>query len=202
MLKVGITGGIGSGKSTVCILFELLGIPVFYADEAARTLMDTDPALQATIVSLFGEGIYNSGVLNRAALSKVVFGNPAKLAALNAVVHPASIAAAQRWFAVQKAPYAIKEAAIFFESGSQTGMDLMMGVSAPEELRIARTIKRSGMNREQVLARIGRQMNEAEKMSRCDFVVINDDLHAVLPQVLALDVQLRNKEGLLGRQAA
>ena len=191
MLKVGITGGIGSGKSTVCALFEVLGIPVFYADEAARSLMDTDPALKTSIAALFGEAIYVNGRLDRPAVSQAVFGNPEKLAALNALVHPASVAAAERWLTMQTAPYAIKEAAIFFESGTHTGMDVMIGISAPEGLRIERAMKRNGMSRDEVLARMARQMTEAEKMSRCDYIIVNDDRQAVLPQVLALDEKLR-----------
>ncbi len=196
MLKVGITGGIGSGKSTVCALFELLRIPVFYADEAARALMDTDVELKAVISALFGEGIYVSGRLDRNALSRLVFNDPAKLAALNAVVHPASVAAGARWYNAQTAPYAIKEAAIFFESGTHTGMDTMIGVSAPQELRIKRAMERSALSRKDVLARMVRQMDESEKMARCDYVIINDDATAILPQVLALDAQLRQQSTL------
>jgi dephospho-CoA kinase len=185
MLKVGITGGIGSGKSTVCALFELLGVPVFYADDAAKQVMDDDIQLKAGISGLFGADIYVNGKLDRPALSKAVFGSPDKLAALNALVHPTAINAGEAWMARQQAPYVIKEAAIFFESGSNKPMDLMIGVSAPEELRIQRAVKR-GLGREEVQARISRQMNEDEKMRRCDYVVLNDDLHAVIPQVLSL----------------
>lgn len=154
-------------------------------------LMNTDPELKASIAALFGAAIYTNGILDRVAVSKAVFGNPEKLAALNALVHPASVAATERWLAVQTAPYAIKEAAIFFESGTNTGIDVMIGVSAPRELRIKRAMMRSGMTRDEVESRMARQMDEAEKMSRCDHVIINDDVMAVLPQVLALDAQLR-----------
>jgi dephospho-CoA kinase len=186
MLKVGITGGIGSGKTTVCGLFEVLGIPVFYADDAARALMDEDVALKAAIGALFGNHIYHAGRLDRAAVSAAVFGNPEKLTALNALVHPASVAAAERWLLQQHTPYAVKEAAIFFESGTHTGMNVMIGVSAPVEVRIARAIARSGLTRAEVLARIARQMDDAEKMRRCDYVINNDGAAAVLPQVLSL----------------
>lgn len=192
MLKVGITGGIGSGKSTVCALFEVLGIPVFYADEAARSLMNEDAALRAAIAALFGEGIYANGSLDRAALSKAVFNNPEKLAALNALVHPASVAAGERWLSLQTGPYAIKEAAIFFESGTYTRMDIMVGVYAPKEMRIERAMERSALTREEVLARMARQMDEDEKMARCDYVIVNDGTKPVIPQVLKLDAQLRN----------
>jgi dephospho-CoA kinase len=192
MLKVGITGGIGSGKSTVCAFFEVLGIPVFYADDAAKQAMDDDIQLRARISELFGAGIYINGKLDRPALSKAVFGQPEKLTALNALVHPAAIAAAERWMEQQRCAYVIKEAAIFFESGSNKSMDIMIGVSAPEELRIKRATIR-GLSRENVLARISRQMNEEEKMKRCDYVILNDDRHALIPQVLHLHMLLTEK---------
>jgi dephospho-CoA kinase len=190
MLKMGITGGIGSGKTTVCHLFEVLGIPVFYADEAARALMDEDAALMAAISTLFGDHIYQSGKLDRPAVSTAVFAHPEKLAALNALVHPAAVAAADRWMHAQKTPYAIKEAAIFFESGTYIGVDVMIGVSAPVEVRIARAMSRSRLTREEVLARMARQMDDDEKMRRCDYVINNNGNTAVIPQVLALHQQL------------
>lgn len=192
MLKVGITGGIGSGKSTVCAFFELLGVPVFYADDAAKQAMDDDPELKAGISDLFGPAIYVSGKLDRPALSKAVFGNPDKLAALNALVHPAAIKAGERWMAAQQSPYVIKEAAIFFESGSNKAMDLMIGVSAPEELRIKRAVAR-GLSREDVLSRISRQMDEAEKMGLCNYIIVNDDQQALIPQVLRLHRSLTER---------
>lgn len=195
MLKAGITGGIGSGKTTVCKVFEVLGIPVFYADEAARALMDEDAGLIAAIKALFGEHIYTGGRLDRAALSATVFDSPQKLEALNALVHPASVAAAKGWLQRQTTPYAIKEAAIFFESGTYTDMDVMIGVSAPVEVRIARAMGRSGMSREAVLARMARQMDDEEKMRRCDFVIVNNGATAVLPQVLALHKTLLQRAG-------
>lgn len=195
MLKVGITGGIGAGKSTVCALFEVLGIPVLYADDAARLLMETDAALIAGIKALGGEAIYNEGRLDRKALAALVFGNAPKLAALNALVHPATIRHAAAWMTAQTAPYALKEAAIFFESGSAADMDVMIGVSAPDELRMARVMQRAALTREEVLARMAKQLPQDEKMARCDFVITNDDVQAVMPQVLALDVQLRAPVG-------
>lgn len=191
MLKVGITGGIGSGKTTVCALFEVLGVPVFYADDEARALMNTSPEIAAGITRAFGEGMYRNGQLDRAALSAAVFGKPEKLAALNAIVHPAVIAHAEAWVARQHAPYVLKEAALFFESGSHTGMDKMIGISAPKTLRLARTTARSGMSRAEAEARMAAQMDEDEKMSRCDFIILNDDVAAVIPQVLRLDETLR-----------
>lgn len=190
MLSVGITGGIGSGKSTACRIFELLGIPVFYADEAARRLMDEDPDLRAAISRLLGPDVYENDILDRKKVSASVFGDPERLQALNALVHPAARKAANDWAKRQTTPYTLKEAAIFFESGTAADMDLMIGVSAPKELRISRAMDRSGLSREQVLARMSEQMDEEEKMSRCQFVIINDDQQALIPQVLGLHQKL------------
>jgi dephospho-CoA kinase len=186
MLRVGITGGIGSGKSVVCQVFETLGIPVFYADTAARFLMEQDPELIASVTDLFGAQAYEGGKLNRKYIGAVVFGDPAKLKALNALSHPVVIRYGETWMSHQQGPYALKEAAIFFESGSNKSMDLMIGVTAPIELRIARTMERDHINREQVLERMARQMDEAEKMKLCDYVITNDDRQPIIPQVLRI----------------
>ncbi len=187
MLKVGITGGIGSGKSVVCKVFETLGIPVFNADNAARYLMENDEQLVASISSLLGNEVYNNNLLDRARVSDIIFRQPEKLQQLNALVHPATINYAAEWVARQQAPYIIKEAAIFFESGSYKEMDIIVGVYAPLELRIARTMARGGQTREKVLDIISKQMNEEEKMGRCDHVITNDDVTAITPQVLQLN---------------
>src|ERR1019366_5482359 len=186
MLKVGITGGIGSGKSVVCQVFRTLGIPVFNADDAAHYLMENDSTLVQSIQWLLGDDVYKDGKLNREKVSAVIFNDPEKLQKLNAIVHPATISYANAWIEKQQAPYIIKEAAIFFESGSFKDIDVMIGVYAPKELRIQRAMSRSGMTREQVLAIMSRQMDEDEKMKRCDHVITNDDVTPVLPQVLKL----------------
>lgn len=195
MLKVGITGGIGSGKTTVCQVFHTLGIPVFYADEAARQLMETDPVLVRHITSLFGPEAYTAGRLNRPHIASVAFQQPDKLQQLNAITHPATIQYAQNWMEKQEAPYVIKEAAIFFESGSYTDMDVMIGVYAPEQVRLQRAMKRDGATREKITARMAQQMNEEEKMKRCDYVIINDDHQAIIPQVLRLHQLLLQQAG-------
>lgn len=192
MLKVGITGGIGSGKSVVCQVFATLGIPVFNADGAARHLMEHDAALVAAIKKLLGEEVYSGDRLDRAKVSSIIYSQPEKLAQLNSLVHPATITYSQNWLAQQLAPYVIKEAAIFFESGSNKGMDVMLGVYAPVELRIERAIRRGGLSREKVQEIMAQQMDEDEKMKRCDHVIINDDRTAVLPQVLRLHAQFGN----------
>lgn len=190
MLKVGITGGIGSGKSTVCQVFKTLGIPVFFADAAAKYLMDTDEKLISSIKAIFGDDIYKNDHLDRPALSSIVFKQPELLQKLNDIVHPATIAYGNRWMASQNTPYVLKEAAIFFESGTYKDMDVMIGVYAPQELRIRRAMTRDGATREKIEARIAQQMNEDEKMAKCNYVIYNDDEHAVIPQVEQLHEQL------------
>lgn len=190
MLKVGITGGIGSGKSLVCRVFETLGIPVFYADTEAKQLMETDALLVAGIKQLFGDDIYQSGKLDRAKVSSIVFNNPVKLEQLNALVHPATIQYGKKWMERQKSPYIIKEAAVFFESGSYKDMDVMIGVSAPKDLRMLRTMQRDSIPAEKVLQRMANQMDEEEKMDRCDFVITNDGMEAIIPQVVDIHRKL------------
>lgn len=184
MLKVGITGGIGSGKSTVAKIFSGLNIPVLDADQAAKKLMENDPGLQQQIAQAFGLESYQNGRLNRPFLAKAVFNNPEQLALLNQLVHPAVIAYGNDWAAQQSAPYVLKEAALFFESGSYKDIDYMIGVSAPEALRIKRVRERNGWSVAEVKARMAGQMNEAEKMSRCDTLILNDGQHSLIKQVL------------------
>jgi dephospho-CoA kinase len=193
MLKVGVTGGIGSGKSTICQVFHTLGIPVFNADEAARWLMENDAQLIAHIKELFGESAYEGGKLNRPYIATAAFGDKQKLDALNALTHPATIAYGKRWMETQTTPYAIKEAALFFESGSNKEVDVMIGVYAPIEVRLQRAMHRDNVSREKILERMGKQMNEEEKMKRCDYVITNDETRAVIPQVLDLHELLLKK---------
>jgi dephospho-CoA kinase len=195
MLKVGITGGIGSGKSMVCQVFETLGIPVFYADRAGKYLMENDAAVIAGIKNLFGEDIYAGGILNREKIASIVFKSPDILGELNAFIHPAVIRYGTQWMESQAAPYVIKEAAIFFESGSYKEMDVMIGVYAPRKIRILRVMERDGSTQEKVLERMSQQMDEQEKIKRCDYVITNDDVQAVLPQVLHIHQQLLGRAG-------
>lgn len=187
MLKVGITGGIGSGKSTVARIFSLLGVPVYYADDAAKTIMQTDPLLIQQVKEHFGSHMYDSNnVLDRAALGKIVFNDREKLDLLNALVHPATIRHSDEWAAKQHAPYVLKEAALLFESGSFQYLDKCIGVSAPQPLRILRVMKRDNISREDVLARMYKQIDDNIKMKLCDYVIRNDEQEMVIPQVLAL----------------
>lgn len=195
MLKVGITGGIGAGKSVVCRVFTTLGIPVFDADHAAKQLMEDDADVVAAVIGLFGADIYTAKHLNREQLAAMVFNNPALLQQLNDVVHPATIAYGRKWLAAQTTPYAIKEAAIFFETGSNKDMDVMIGVFAPEELRVQRAMQRPGMTREKVLQRIARQMDDSDKMQLCDYTITNDEITAIIPQVVAIHHALLTRAG-------
>lgn len=190
MLRIGLTGGIGSGKSTVAKIFEVLGIPVYYADDAAKQIMNTDEELKLKIIKHFGAESYINNELNRAYISKKVFDNKENIEVLNSIVHPATIRDAENWMKNQKTAYAIKEAALIFESGSEKYLDYVIGVSAPESLRIARTMQRDNIFANEVKSRIGNQMNEEKKMRLCNFVIVNDEQQPLLPQVIALHKQL------------
>lgn len=189
-LKVGLTGGIGSGKSTVARLFELLNVPVYYADAASKRLYHTNKELMANLKHHFGEDIYTADQLNRSRLAELVFNNPEKLELLNRLVHPPTIKDAEDWMLRQTAPYVIKEAALLFEAGSAQGLDYVIGVYAPVHLRIKRTMDRDGVSREEVQARMNRQIDEDIKMRLCDFVITNNEQQLVIPQVLQLHQQL------------
>lgn len=194
-LRIGLTGGIGSGKSTVAGIFRTLGIPVFDADSAAKEVMQTNPDLQKAIIAKFGEAVYPNGVLDRKYLASIVFNDPFQLEKLNALVHPFTIAAAEEWASKQETPYTIKEAALFFEAGSAIGFDYMIGVYAPQHLRIKRAMDRDQVSREEVLTRMKRQIQEEIKMRLCDFVLINDEQQLLIPQVLKLHEQFLNEAG-------
>lgn len=185
-LKIGLTGGIGSGKTTVAKIFELLHVPVYYADEASKRLYHTNEKLKAAIKQNFGDDVYENDVLNKEKLAAIVFASQEKLNLLNALAHPPTIQDAIDWMQKQTAPYIIKEAALLFESGSNSGLDYVIGVYTPEELRIKRVMERDGTDEEQVRNRMNRQMNEEEKMRRCDFVIANDEKQLLIPRVIAL----------------
>ena len=190
VLKIGLTGGLGSGKSTVAKIFEVLGIPVYYADVEAKRIMNSDAKLKADVIKHFGDESYVDNQLNRSYLSSVVFDNKEKLSLLNSLVHPATIRDSKEWINRQTTPYAIKEAALIFESGSQECLDYVIGVSAPLHLRIMRAMQRDQLTREQVQQRMSKQIEEVIKMHLCDFVIYNDEVKPVIPQVLDLHKKL------------
>ncbi len=189
VLRIGLTGGIGSGKTMVAGIFKVLGIPVFDADTEAKKIMETHPDLQNEIVQQFGLAVYVDGMLNRKYLASIVFNNPDQLNILNALVHPYTIAAAEKWTIQQTTPYCVKEAALFFEAGSTQGLDYIIGVYSPKHTRIKRVMQRDHISAEEVEKRMQRQIQEEIKMRLCDFVIINDDQHLLIPQVLKLHEQ-------------
>jgi len=186
VLKIGLTGGIGSGKTTVAKIFELLNVPVYYADVVSKNLYTTDKGLMQSIKQHFGDNVYTGDQLNRSMVANIVFNDPEKLALLNSLVHPPTIKHAEEWMESQTAPYIIKEAALLFESGSAAGLHYIIGVHTPKHIRIKRVMDRDGVSREEVLARMARQVEESIKMKLCDFVIDNSDQQLVIPQVLQL----------------
>ena len=197
ILRVGITGGIGSGKSTIAKVFEVLGIPVYYADDAAKKLMNNDQNLQKQIIKYFGTESYIDGKLNRPFLAEAVFSDPKKTLLINSIIHPATIADAEKWFREQQGPYAVKEAALIFEANAEKNLDLIIGVSSTYDLRLQRVMLRDGINKEAVEKRMQNQMDENKKMESCDFVLNNNEKELLIPQVLALHKKiLQNIERL------
>lgn len=186
MLKIGLTGGIGSGKSTVAKIIEVLGIPVYYADTEAKRLMNSNEKIKESIRQHFGEATYKKEELDRKYLADIVFNNPEKLDLLNALIHPVTIKDAEEWMQRQAAPYSIKEAALLFESGAAENLDFVIGVYAPQALRIKRVMKRDNLAQDEIVKRINRQVNEEMKMKLCDFVITNNEQELLIPQVLKL----------------
>lgn len=195
MLKIGITGGIGSGKSTVAKIFATLAIPVYDADIAAKNLMNTNETVKSNIIKYFGEESYKNNMLNRSYLSSIVFKSKEKLQLLNSITHPVTIANANEWFQKEQAPYALKEAALIFESNSNQYLDYVIGVAAPEAIRIMRIMQRNNLSKEDVLKIMSRQMDEDEKMKRCDFIIDNSGKASVIQQVFKLHQQLLQMAG-------
>jgi len=192
VLSIGLTGGIGSGKTTVAHVFETLGIPVYYADTEAKRIMNEDVDLKDAIIKNFGNASYKNGELDRAYLSPIVFNDSYKLDLLNSLVHPATIGDADLWMKNQDSPYVIKEAALLFESGAAEHLDYVIGIYAPSHIRIKRVMERDGLSREDVLKRMKNQVEEEIKMKLCDFVITNDESELVVPQVLKIHEQLRH----------
>ena len=188
---IGLTGGIGSGKSVVAKIFTTLGIPVFNADEAAKHIMQTSPEMKAKLIEQFGSSIYDASGLQKEKLAAIVFNDPFQLQLLNAIVHPVTIQAAKDWAANQTSPYMIKEAALIFESAAADGLFKVIGVTAPMSLRIQRVMQRDGVSKEQVEARMQHQISDTIKMRLCDYVIENNNQQMLIPQVLELDKAIR-----------
>ena len=187
MMKVGITGGIGSGKSTVCRLFAQKGIAVYDSDAAAKRLMQEDGVLRRQLAGRFGEGTFRNGVLDRAYLAGIVFADPQALADLNALVHPVVMRDFDAWAARQEGSYDILESAILFEAGLEGCVDKTVAVLAPRELRIERTCRRDGCGADQVVRRIAAQLDDDALSARADYVVVNIFEEDLEPAVVKLD---------------
>jgi len=190
MKKIGLTGGIGAGKTYVSKIFQKMGIPIFNADEQAKKCMVEDSSLKAAVQLAFGESMYLKGVLQKDALANIVFNNTEALGKLNALVHPIVKQKFEDWCTQQSTSIVIKEAAILFESGAHLGLDAVVCVSAPENLRIERVKKRDGSSVEQIQSRMSKQMSQAEKEELADFLIVNDQVQLLLPQVLTIITEM------------
>ena len=192
MLKIGITGGIGSGKSTVCRVFSVMGIPVFEADKIARNLMDTDEEIHEKLVRLFRAAVYlPDQTVNRKYLAGIVFKDPSLLTKLNEIVHPVVRKTFFDWCERQKSPYIIHEAAILFESGFYKMMDKTITVVTSENERIHRVMKRDGITIELVKERITNQWSDEERIKLADFVIGNNDDQLIIPQIIEIDKKIK-----------
>lgn len=185
MFTVGVTGGIGSGKSTVCRAFAVLGIPVFSSDLQGKHLLQNDPEVRSRLIQEFGPGMFVQGTLDREALGARVFNDRAALERLNAIVHPAVRKVFTAWAPEQEAPYVINEAAILVETGAYKMLDHLIVVTAPEKQRIAWVMKRDGVTEEEVRARMRNQADDATRVIVANTVISNDGATMVLPQVIA-----------------
>lgn len=186
-LRVGITGGIGSGKSIVAKVFSVLGVPVFNADLIAKQILSTDSSVMARVEQSFGPEAYIDGVPNRAYLANVVFGDSTKRETLNSIIHPAVGKAFEEFCKLNSsASYVLKEAAILVETGGHEKLDVLLLVTAPEELRIQRVLNRDQTGRELVEKRIAAQLPDQEKRPFAHFEIVNDDKNPVIPKVLQI----------------
>ena len=192
MKKIGITGGIGSGKTTVCKIFEILGIPIYYADERAKELIVHNPDIKSNIIKTFGEASYlEDGSYNRAHISNIVFKDKEKLQRLNQIVHPVVYQDGIQWHNAQKnVPYTLKEAALLFEGKGYTLLDKVILVVAPLEIRLKRVMERDKMSEEAIRSRMNNQMPDAEKIKLADYIILNDGKAPLVPQILKIHDKL------------
>ena len=192
MIKVGITGGIGSGKTMVCKVFELLGISVYYSDEESKKLLDNDIKVKEQIINIFGDAIINeAGNIDRKKLSAAVFGDKEKLKLLNGIVHPAVAKHFEEWLNVHSTDkYILKEAAILFESGANKLVDEVITVTAPVSLKIQRAMQRDKIAEEQVVLRMKNQWSDEEKIKLSQFVIYNDEEQLLIPQIIKIHQSL------------
>lgn len=191
-IKIGVTGGIGSGKTTVCEIFKLLDITVFEADRVAKELMNSNVEVKNELILLFGDKIYGPDKkLNRKMLADLIFNDESLLEKVNNLVHPAVRNEFILWHQKQNSEYVVHEAAILFESGFYKMMDFTILVSAPKELRIERVVKRNKIPAELVESRINKQWNDEDKRKLASFELVNDNKHLLIPQILEIDKKLK-----------
>lgn len=193
MIKIGITGGIGSGKSVVAALLKLSGIPVYIADTESKLLTATSPVIRKKLIALFGDELYTAEGLDKKRLASHIFGNPKRLAQVNAIIHPEVNRHFLAWAARQNAPACAIESAILFESGFDRVVDTALMVYAPMEVRIRRALERDAVPREEIVRRIESQLSDEVKKEKSDYVIFNDGEQALLPQVTAFLAGLRSK---------
>lgn len=191
-LKIGITGGIGSGKSTICKVFKLLEIPVFEADVEAKKLLNSNLNIKNGLVRLYGNDIYTeNNAINRKKLASIIFNNNIELEKVNALIHPEVRNEFENWFARQEAPYIIHEAAILFESGFYKMMDFTILVTAPENLKIKWVNQRDHSTPDEIKARMEKQWNDEQKKALADLEIKNDNKQLIIPQIIKIDKQLK-----------
>jgi dephospho-CoA kinase len=190
MLRIGITGGMGTGKSTVCKIFASLNIAILNMDELSKTIIQTDKKIQHQLQQQFGEDVFKDNVLDKKILAKRAFITKEKTAVLNSIIHPAVIAAAQIWQNNQSGIYCLQESALSIESGSYKNLDYLIGVTSPTALRLSRIVARDNCTQQQALDRINLQMKEEEKLPYYQFVINNNKEHLLIPQVLHIHHQL------------
>ncbi|MDY0098876.1 MAG: dephospho-CoA kinase [Bacteroidales bacterium] len=195
-LRLGVTGGIGSGKSSVCKVFNVLGIPVFYSDPEAKAIMNNDLSVRSEINAIAGRDLYLSGNLDRAELAKLIFNDDELLGRVNALIHPLVFQNFLQWADMQAAPYVIMEAAILFESGAYEIVDKVLTVVAPLDQRIDRIVKGNQLTREQVMDRIRNQMDDDDKVKNSDYIIYNSEDDMIIPPVLRIHKDLLRQIGL------
>ena len=185
-LKIGLTGGIGSGKTTVCMIFKTLGVPVYDADTQAKQLMNTDPELKTLLQEYFGNDIYRNGMLDRRRLADIIFNDRTALEKVNSWVHPAVARDFEQWCTRQTSPYVLEEAAIIFESNIAHRFEKTILVTAPDTVRIERVCARDHVSPEMVRERMAHQWSEEKKITMADYVIYNDDMQLLTPQVMKI----------------
>ena len=183
MIKIGITGGLGSGKSVVSSLLTMAGVAVYVADNESKILADTSPVIQQKLKELLGNDIYADGRLVRKRLASLIFANEELLGKVNEIIHPVVRNDFKEWVSMQESEYCAIESAILYESGFDRDVDVVLMVYAPVELRLARAVQRDGATEAEIMKRMNRQMPDALKRKQADFVIINDGAHALIPQI-------------------